>query len=267
MRQDANRRHPRKTRPGGRRAERGAGGKRSRRASAAAAWPTCDLRNVNESRREWECPDRLWHRSEGREFSEKSWMLINRHKQGCRLCSTTLFGHRFGGRQISGGGRVKNLIRCGMTSSKGSENINTCCPSLWDRRHKASVSGNCFQEMLHDLQLLETLQNKSYVTFYSFSAILFAVLVLYHYRLGESREVFFYFASTSLRDKAPGLLQVLRLQRTRRWEMCCYYENGCRSLRINFHKLNMQTCQQQKYSFILFMLQLLHFSIIYLSFC
>lgn len=191
MRQDANRRHPRKTRPGGRRAERGAGGKRSRRASAAAAWPTCDLRNVNESRREWECADRLWHRSEGREFSEKSWMLINRHKQGCRLCSQTLFGHRFGGRQISGGGRVKNLIRCGMTSSKGSENINTCCPSLLDRRHKASVSGNCFQEMLHHRQLLETLQKKTYVTFYSFSAMLFAVLVLYHYRLGESREVFF----------------------------------------------------------------------------
>lgn len=96
MKQDAIRRHPRKTRPGGRRAERGAGGKGSRGASAAAAWPTCDVGNVNESRREWECADRLWHRSEGREFLEKSWTLINRHKQGCRLCSQTLFGHRFG---------------------------------------------------------------------------------------------------------------------------------------------------------------------------
>lgn len=37
----------------------GAAGRRSRRASAAAAWPACDLRNVNESRREWECADRL----------------------------------------------------------------------------------------------------------------------------------------------------------------------------------------------------------------
>lgn len=87
---------------------------------------------------------------------------------------------------------MKNLIRYGMTSSKGSENINTCCPSLWDRRHKASVSGNCFQEMLHHLQLSETLQNKSNVTFFSFSAILFAVLVLYHYR-PENPEKYFLF--------------------------------------------------------------------------
>lgn len=35
------------------------GGKKSRRASATAAWPTCDPRNVNGSRREWERADRL----------------------------------------------------------------------------------------------------------------------------------------------------------------------------------------------------------------